>query len=73
MSRKRKYYAKSYDDVPDLGPTRFQADQTVHAIDTGDLRRVEYVRKDHMICVQWVKTGTREWCHESTLCGPVQL
>jgi hypothetical protein len=49
---------------------RFVIGDVVHALDTGDVGRVEFVRRDAMICVQW-GTGSREWLPQDQLCGPL--
>jgi hypothetical protein len=58
-------------EMPMPQPTKFSVGDRVHAVDDGTIGRVEYVRRDAMVCVQW-SSGTREWVRSDQLCGPLQ-
>jgi hypothetical protein len=57
--------ARLYSEVPEV-PRTFLPGDAVRATDDDSLGTVQYSRADGMICVLW-RSGTREWCHESSL------
>ena len=50
--------------------TKFRAGDIVHDKVGGEIGVVEFARSDGRCCVQW-PSGTREWIHEDSLCGPL--
>jgi hypothetical protein len=67
--RERRPFAEE----PMPAPARFRIGDRVHAVDDGTVGHIEYVRaSDGMCCLQW-PSGTREWLHESALCGPLAM
>jgi hypothetical protein len=67
MLRKLKFQSKGFDPVPEQAP-KFAVGDCVHAVDDGEIGTVEYLRRDGLACIQW-RSGTREWVHQSVLCG----
>ena len=70
MQRQRWKDHRSYSEVFAVA-LKFQPGDTVHAIQGGEIGKIEYIRQqDGFACVQW-PSGAREWVHQDLLCGPL--
>jgi uncharacterized protein YodC (DUF2158 family) len=69
MPRRLRYRSRGFDPVPEQPPA-FGIGDLVHTRDGGELGTVEFIRRDGMVCLRWL-SGTREWLHQSVLCGPL--
>ena len=64
---KKKWKPSIHSDEPDPQPPKFWPGDPIVALDDGTTGRVEFARRDRMICCVWDHSGRREWCHEEAL------
>jgi hypothetical protein len=46
---------------------RFATGDPVRDAESREPGRIQYARSDGMVCVIWLNSGSREWCHQDSL------